>query len=298
MNNNEKLIEAAANGQTETVRQLLELGADIHADDDAALQSACLAGHFDTATLLLEKGADAHARDEDGYSDAPLHNAASGGHTRIVELLLLDKYDADINSGNCEGPAAALREASRGGHLETVELLLAEGAFIYPPGEYGLGCVLCAAAENGHTSILERLLSSNRDTELYITVSPVLATAAEGGHSDTVELLLTKLHDNDEVVGLALIAAAEAGKTKIIELLLGKKSAIDTNNYAALEAAAVAEHTEIVALLLCKYQTRELGEMLSTAKEPQPKDVIQKEFKKRRGTVVRNAVKSEPGLEI
>jgi ankyrin repeat protein len=180
MNNNEKLIEAAATGQTEAVLRLLELGADIHADGDAALRSACLAGHFETVKLLLGEGADGRARDKDSPSDAPLHIAASGGHTRIVELLL-EKPSVALHSWNREGPAAALRNASRGGHCETVTLLLSKGAFVYSPHPHGLGCVLCAAAENGHNSILEILISSSIEVADYLSPAMIWAVRSEPG---------------------------------------------------------------------------------------------------------------------
>jgi ankyrin repeat protein len=49
----EKLIEAAASGQTETVGQLLDAGADIHVANDAALHHATWGGHFETVSLAL-----------------------------------------------------------------------------------------------------------------------------------------------------------------------------------------------------------------------------------------------------
>jgi ankyrin repeat protein len=303
MNNNEKLIAAAANGQTEAVRALLKMGSDIHADDDAALRNASLAGHFETVTLLLEKGADVHARDKDGRSDAPLHNAASTGQTRIVALLI--EKGACIHSSNREGPSAALRNASRGGHCETVKLLLANKAFVYPPDEHGLGCVLCAAAENGHNSTLEILISSSIEVADYL--SPAMIWAARSGQEATVDFLREKSADINapdewDCPGAPLREAAGNGHVKTVKLLLDHGANFRApDGYgpeSALRVAAIACHSEIITLLLHKYQTSELAEIRTTAAAPQLKDVILKEYKKRLAKAARNDAISQPDLEI
>ena len=114
----EKLITAAASGHIEAVLQLLDAGANIHADDDAALHHATWSGHFETVKLLLEWKASIDAPDENGST--PLCNAAWAGHTQIVELLL--DNGATINGWDSEGPESALRQASRCCHTETVKL--------------------------------------------------------------------------------------------------------------------------------------------------------------------------------
>ena len=53
MNRNEKLIDASSNGHTETVKVLLEHGADVHANNDGALRSASYKGHTETVKLFL-----------------------------------------------------------------------------------------------------------------------------------------------------------------------------------------------------------------------------------------------------
>ena len=90
MNKNEKLIDASNNGHTETVKVLLEHGADVHADDDWALRWASYNGHTETVKVLLEHGADVHARDD--YS---LRLASDNGHTETVKLFLIE-YDMKV----------------------------------------------------------------------------------------------------------------------------------------------------------------------------------------------------------
>jgi hypothetical protein len=225
MSNEEKLIEAAANGQTKKVEKLLDSGADIHAENDAAL-----------------------------------------------------------------------REAARGGHFKTVELLLEKQATIVTGDETGLDCILLTAVKGGHINVVKLLIESGAD--LAESGGQCLIEAAENGDCDIIELLIKKGVNVLHLDGIVLVSASEEGQTKSVELLLKKGADIHAYSDGALHAAAVADHTEIVALLLCKYQTCELREMLSATMEPQLKNVIQKEFKKRLGKVVRDAVKSDPGLEI
>ena len=69
---NKPLMMAASAGRNQTVTDLLDQGADIHAADesgqqDAPLLEACQAGQTDTVRLLLDRGADLHTQ-----NDAPL----------------------------------------------------------------------------------------------------------------------------------------------------------------------------------------------------------------------------------
>ena len=72
------LHSAAAAGQTETVRSLIESGANIEAQDEedwTALQWAASRGHEETVRFLIESGANIEARETTNGS-TPLHWAA------------------------------------------------------------------------------------------------------------------------------------------------------------------------------------------------------------------------------
>ena len=64
MQDDESLRIASEHGNTDTVRLLLEKGANIHADNDIALRYASMNGHTDTVILLLQKGANVHGEDD------------------------------------------------------------------------------------------------------------------------------------------------------------------------------------------------------------------------------------------
>jgi len=55
---------AARNGHRELVKYLLEQGADLHAENDEALQLAAVNGHLEVVKYLLEQGADSNLINE------------------------------------------------------------------------------------------------------------------------------------------------------------------------------------------------------------------------------------------
>jgi hypothetical protein len=80
---NNKLIQAASNGDTALVGNLLDQGADIHAACSCALRRATANGQTGTVALLLDRGADIHA-----IQDLALRSAVKGGDLETTALLL------------------------------------------------------------------------------------------------------------------------------------------------------------------------------------------------------------------
>uniref|UniRef100_A0A2K6SSH5 Regulatory factor X associated ankyrin containing protein n=1 Tax=Saimiri boliviensis boliviensis TaxID=39432 RepID=A0A2K6SSH5_SAIBB len=129
------LIWASAFGEIETVRFLLEWGADPHIlakERESALSLASTGGYTDIVGLLLERDVDINIYDWNGGT--PLLYAVRGNHVKCVEALLGEwksglALGSQRSSGPCGNPEG--RETPRccwnvlgmGGHC----LLFSEG---------------------------------------------------------------------------------------------------------------------------------------------------------------------------
>jgi len=83
------LIVATRLGQLDSVKYLLEHGAQVNLQDSdgkTALHHAAYGGHSNVMKELLDSKADMIARNEDGYT--PLHLAAYDGHLNAVKTCL------------------------------------------------------------------------------------------------------------------------------------------------------------------------------------------------------------------
>ncbi|MBT6450968.1 MAG: ankyrin repeat domain-containing protein, partial [Verrucomicrobiales bacterium] len=91
--------DAAADGNTEAVKQHLAAGVDVNAKDNirlTPLHSAAGQGHKVVAELLIDKGADVNAAGG-LFGSTPLHKAAEEGRKEVVELLISKGADLEAN---------------------------------------------------------------------------------------------------------------------------------------------------------------------------------------------------------
>ncbi|KAF9570766.1 hypothetical protein EC968_001416 [Mortierella alpina] len=120
------------------------------------LHRACSSGSLANVADLLNQGADIHAQDNAQWT--PLHEAALAGHTKVVELLL--SRGADPNAQG-HGNDTALHDASQNEHEEVVQLLLEYGAD--PDFKNSKGEKPCDVCEDDN--ILELLKNGARGTK-------------------------------------------------------------------------------------------------------------------------------------
>lgn len=125
---------AAANGDTNSMRLLLDTGAnrEVTSTSDACdtqnwtpLCFAALAGHYKAVKLLLDRGAKVDAGiSEFAPSETPLQLAAGAGHVKIVELLIAhgaNPFKATVITDNLpsatrKGSPSAVAVAAIHGH--------------------------------------------------------------------------------------------------------------------------------------------------------------------------------------
>jgi len=112
---NRRLHKAAKAGDIATVKQLIQGGTDVNAqntDNRTALHKAAREGHLDVVRYLCEQGAYVDFRDM--YCSTALLNAAWEGHLDVVLYLL--EQDVDVSAKDNEGYTARSTAKVNGFH--------------------------------------------------------------------------------------------------------------------------------------------------------------------------------------
>jgi uncharacterized protein len=190
----ERLIEAAAAGDTAGVTRLIRDGAPLEARDAGgrtALLAATQGNHIEAARALIRAGADVNAKD--GIDDSPYLLAGARGHAGILRLTLA--AGADLKSTNRYG-GTALTPACHYGHVEAVRVLLGTRIDLNHVNRLGWTCLLEAVilGDGGprHTEIVRLVLEAGANPSLGDAqgVTP-LAHARQRGQKAIVDLLVT-----------------------------------------------------------------------------------------------------------
>lgn len=175
---------ATEKGELETVKQMLNDGADVNTRDSMEASLLTIAvreninGHYypgmELVSLLLNAGADIDLVDDEGYT--AVMRAAKDGHLDILKVLI-DGAQLDGNSDH----GSALHEASEFGQLSCVKMLLAAGA---NPCDRNLvnetakdvavtGNIFCGKGDKNLKSVIYDLCeSAERAYTEYINIGP------------------------------------------------------------------------------------------------------------------------------
>ena len=182
----------------------LASGADVHAQDDAALRCASRNGHLAVVQTLLTAGANVHAKDD--YAHA-LRCASAKGHGAVVQALL--NAGANVHADDDE----ALRLASMKGHGAVVQALLTAGANVHAQDESALR----EASANGHGAVVQALLNAGAD--VHAQDDEALRWASRNGHLAVVQALLTAGANVHALDDSALRWASAGGHHDVVTLL-------------------------------------------------------------------------------
>jgi len=181
------IIQAAADGNIEAVKQHLSAGTDVNSKDDigcTSLHWAVNYNHKEIAELLIEKGAGMNEKNKTGAT--PLHFASQKDDNEYAKLLI--EKGADINARNNKGETPLDLEIYFG-NSETFDLLRKHGA----------------------------------KTGFWFRAEESINKAAGGGHIEAVKQHLSNgadVHEKDELRRTPLHGAAIEGHKKIAELLI------------------------------------------------------------------------------
>ena len=126
------IFEAAATGQTERVRVLIERDKSLvnafAPDGFFPLGLAVFFGQRETVEILLAAGADVNAVTREAMKVTPLHSAAAAKEVAIARLLIA--HGANVNARQADHHFTPLHEAASRGDIEFAELLIENGAEI------------------------------------------------------------------------------------------------------------------------------------------------------------------------
>ncbi len=279
---------AAATGNIEIARLLLEAGADIDAgdsDNSTALGIAAMRRQGPMVAFLIEQGADVNRRDR--KADCPLSFAVYGQDEAIIQQLL--DAGADLYFRNPNGETLLHISCARGVR-GFVEHLLEKGVEIDARSANG-GTPLGYAAMQGHAEIVRLMLDRGADqnagnpgdlTPLFFTTmrnqiecarilldggadvdrpgfhnSTALVMAAENCSADMVALLIdhgAAVDHVNEKGATALVKASAGGYADRVEVLLTAHAdpnlGTDEVGRSALQLAALSGHTEVARQLV------------------------------------------------
>jgi ankyrin repeat protein len=232
------LYFASLSGLCRTVKHLLEAGANVNGAGGRhgnALQAACRSGSIDTVRMLVNHGADVNPEDGD---QCALHAAASTGNVEVLYELL--NSGASVNAVDIAS-RTALFQASQSGQVEVVRTLLEHGADVNLRSIFGtalqeafggpIGTDYPQALRSDHTTIVQLLLDHGADVNGHPRgSSPVFSLACASGDAELVRMLLdygAVVNADDGWYGTAVSAAAYYGHRDVVQILVDRGADIN-----------------------------------------------------------------------
>lgn len=136
----------------DTLKILLDAGADIHTEDDLILFNAVDEEEIEIVKYLLDRGADINAI-QSNTSETVLSRAASNNNVSMLEFLL--SAGADIHAHD----DIALRYAAYDGAFEAIQFLIQKGANVTAHNSGAL----TNAAMHGHLKVVKLLVQNGAE---------------------------------------------------------------------------------------------------------------------------------------
>ncbi|KAJ3216417.1 hypothetical protein HDU67_009471 [Dinochytrium kinnereticum] len=212
------------------------------------LITAASNGHSDVVKLLLENG----KLDAGGSMDTPIREAAKNGHKVVVVMLLnaMEKQGRNLTRDATvrpDLPLHLLNAAAENGHTDIVQLLLPKFAYSHKE----IRTAFRRALGRGHVEVSAFLLSRiNVITRLFLK-SHRLGYFASVGRLDVVHFVLDHRLVNRKEMIRAIKRAAVAGRVEMVKVLLQKgKICPSIEDNTLLLSASKHGHCDLVRMLL------------------------------------------------
>lgn len=259
------VIQSTQNNRPETLRFLLNKGADPNYGEGSYLIQTCRDGHLECVKVLLEHP-DIQIRHEDNL---PLKLAGQYQHKEVVQLLvnhpkflkedLTKAVEAMAYSGDHEKIEEILKTnpeilrnhtdviplAAHHNHTETVKVLLKKGA----PIKKGDIRPLLSAIEHKNPEMLKLLLET-KQINPHHNNNKVLTTALEKALPELVKIIISDTNFEDHNPLHALEAYAIVEDIEGLENLLRTKQLEHGEKSKALNSACKTGNIEIAKTLI------------------------------------------------
>jgi len=191
----EPIVEAAKNGDLETVKTILAQDpSKLNATDEdhyTSLHWACMRAHWNVANFLIEQGADLNIQGGDG--GAPLNWAAHHDNVEIIKRMI--EKGASLNVQNQWG-MTELHTAIWRGSIHVVEYLLDQGSDPMIKTNEGW-TAMHYSCRSGHDNVIELL----RNRELPFNVQDNTGRYPQHLYFKKPKAIKLPVNELDEYIG-------------------------------------------------------------------------------------------------
>ncbi len=260
------LMHAAAFGNAETLRFLIDSGADVNSKNDFGATALLWAARDpEKAKLLIEHGADVSVQSKQGRTPLMMAALRDGG-SDIVALMLAK--GAAVNVADSRGDTA-LSIAAETGDLETMRLLIAKGADVRSINRMGESTLIQASKSRRPEAarvLIEKSVDPNIASTWYASVLNgqiallkivALDRAASFGPVEMVRDLLkaganVNAQDVRKLTPLMYAVSAENQNPEIVQILIAAGADVNVRSATgetALDWAEKFRYPEVIAAL-------------------------------------------------
>lgn len=181
---NESICFAGRNGNLEIIKLLVELGADVCANDNSAIEYAAMHDHIETVIYLMSHGAKFRK------NSWTICSVAMRGYLKMMDILISN----GVNIHYCNDWAVKIAIVNN--NLDMVKFLISCGANIHTRKN----SIILRAAREGKFDMLKYLISLGGHTRASIKKAIKLASAE--GRLNIVDYLKSNLKsiNTDDII--------------------------------------------------------------------------------------------------
>ena len=265
------LMIAAAHGQRNVIKYLIEKGADVNRPNDfdyTPLMISIQQNHVEAVRFLIEKGADVNAQNK--LNETPFIFAVEACNAEIVNLLI--EKDAQINIKTKIGQKPLLIAATKG-CKEIVEILLQNGIEVDDASEIDSTTALMKAAKYGHFDLVKMLLEKGAQiNKRNRHGNTALMFAVQNNQTEIVKQLLeagSDINDKNILGYTPLLYALDYNQTDLVKYLIEKGADVNVetkNDLSPLKIVQKAKDSVMVAFLIEKGAIEKVEKKKETTK--------------------------------